>query len=119
MIDLIFNLTKARILFTYCIFLTTLSFSSVQHPNVSGNHDHIGPKEPLEECELYSTIQRMEGVFALKLISKHNLSQDIINDIISYSNDIHGMKMKAINHQLQKKFGAEDKVSVEKGIFIQ
>ena len=50
----------------------------------------------------------MEAVFALKMVSKHNLSQEIIDDVLSFSNSIHKSKLELIGYQLEKKFYEEN-----------
>lgn len=60
----------------------------------------------------------MEATFTLKLMSKHSLSQDIVDDIIQFSKEIHKSKIKYINHQLKKKFGEDTSVVIKKGEYI-
>ena len=46
--------------------------------------------------------QRMEGIFALRLMAKHSLAQDVIDDIFNFSQTIHVSKMSLIKTSLQK-----------------
>ena len=84
------------------------------HPTIVSENQE---SEATEESKMYSTINHMESVFSLKLMAKHNLSQEVVNDIFCYTDDIHSMKVNAINHQLKRKFD-DDEVSISTGMVL-
>ena len=46
--------------------------------------------------------QKMEGLFSLRLMAKHSLVQDVIDDILNYSQTIHAARLNVIKDSLQK-----------------
>ena len=56
----------------------------------------------------------MEAMFCLKLASKHKLSQEVVSEVLSFSETMHTMKMELVRHQLSQNYGAENLVKVEK-----
>ena len=57
-------------------------------------------------------IQHTEGVFALKLDSKHLLPRHVIDEIMSFSNQIHELKLEYINEKLKQNFSDKENVKV-------
>ena len=47
-------------------------------------------------------IEKLEGMFALKLMAKPSLPQKVINDILSFSGNIHAAKLELIQSSLKK-----------------
>ena len=56
----------------------------------------------------------MEGLFALKLASKHLLPREVINDIMRFCGNIHSIKLECISSLLVKNFEKESNVEIEK-----
>ena len=46
--------------------------------------------------------QKMEGLFSLRLMAKHSLAQEVVDDILNYSQTIHAAKLNVIKASLQK-----------------
>ena len=63
--------------------------------------------------EMNSSIEHNEIFFALKCSSKHLLSQAVVNEIFSYSAEIHTMKMEFLKAQLLRQFGSENSGNIE------
>ena len=61
--------------------------------------------------DMHSAIDRMQTVFALKLVAKDLLSQNLVSEIITFCNDVHDSKMDLIAQQLKRKC-SEDSVSI-------
>ena len=53
-------------------------------------------------------IHKLEAMFALKLMAKHMLSQEVVNDIINFSNNIHSSKINVIKTALKRQNVSED-----------
>ena len=58
----------------------------------------------------------MEAMFSLKMTANANISQDVLDDIHAFSEEIHKSKLKYIKDQLTGKFGAENSVKIDTGI---
>ena len=63
-------------------------------------------------------IHRMEALFTLKVTANANLSQEVVDEILAFIEDIHKSKLGYIKHQLTGKFGGENSVKVKTGIMI-
>ena len=63
---------------------------------------------------LHSSIEEMERLFALKMMAKHMLPRDVINDMLNFCEDIHSIKVDCIISQLKSNFGSENSVEIKK-----
>ena len=59
------------------------------------------------------TVKKSEGAFALKVSSKYTLSREVVNEIFSFSENIHSLKLDVILAQLKLDFGNESNVKIE------
>ena len=67
------------------------------------------------ESKLYD-IHHMEAMFFLKMTANPNISQEVLDDIHAFSEEMHKCKLKYIKDQLTGKFGAETIVKIQTGI---
>jgi len=63
-------------------------------------------------------IHRIEAAFALKLMAKHMLPQDVVSDILAFSGSIHNAKIAAIKASLKKKFDTENLTRISREIDV-
>ena len=66
----------------------------------------------LNKCTLDKVIQHTECLFALKMDSKHLLPRHVIDEIMSFSNQIHELKLEYINEKIKQNFSDKENVSV-------
>lgn len=53
-------------------------------------------------------IYKMEAVFCLKMMAKHKLSQEAVNDIMGFSNSVHRVKLDITKTLLQRRISDEN-----------
>ena len=53
-------------------------------------------------------VYRMEAVFCLKMMAKHKLSQEAVNDIMGFSNSVHRAKLEITKTLLQRRISDEN-----------
>lgn len=58
----------------------------------------------IQISEMHSAIDHMQTLFALKLCSKDMLPQQLVTEILTFSNEIHASKMELIAHKLKNQF---------------
>ena len=63
-------------------------------------------------CTLDKVIQHTECLFALKMDSKHLLPRHVIDEILSFSNQIHELKLEYINEKLKQNFSDKENLKV-------
>ena len=61
----------------------------------------------------HSAIAQMQALFALKITAKHGMSQETINEVISFSEDIHDIKMELILQQMEYRFDDDTPVPIQ------
>ena len=65
------------------------------------------------EASLNANIEKIEALFALKLTSKHLLSREVVNEVMSFCQNIHETKMSLITHHLKKSLIDENNLKIE------
>ena len=63
--------------------------------------------------QLNSVIKKNECDFALKLSSKCHLPQEVVNDVFSFCQEIHDLKMEFISAKLQKTYYEKTDVKID------
>ena len=63
--------------------------------------------------DLKNAIEEMQARFVLKITSNTGISQENVDEIIAFSEDIHNSKMELIIHQLKYRFGEENSIAIK------
>ena len=72
------------------------------------------PEKQIDLFELHHSIEKMQSLFTLKMCSKHSLSQEVVNDILSYSDNIHDVKLEFIKRHIHRAFDNEHEIDINK-----
>ena len=67
---------------------------------------------PIDLFKLKWVIEKNEALFALKLTSKYLLTREAVNDIFSFSRDIHSLKMEFITSKLEQSYLNDDNLDI-------
>ena len=60
--------------------------------------------------ELHSSLEEMEAMFALKLVAKYLLTQEAIDDIFAFVENVHKSKVEIITDTLSDTFDEENHI---------
>ena len=66
--------------------------------------------------QLHSSLEQMEAMFALKLVAKYLLTQEAIDDIFAFVENVHKSKVEIITDTLSDTFDEENHVEMKKVI---
>ena len=68
------------------------------------NFEHFDSKENSFANEpSILDIHKLESVFALKLMAKHMLSEEVVNDVLAFSGKIHSAKIEVVKAHLKRR----------------
>ena len=87
---------------------------NIQEPKIIEDPTANSAGTPDRISQLHSTLVDMESLFCLKLCSNFHLSQEVIDNVFEYVENIHKTKVEIISETLHDLYGQENSVEVKK-----
>ena len=72
------------------------------------------PATKIDLFDLHHSIEKMQSLFTLKMCAKHSLSQEVVDDILKYSDNIHDVKLEFIKRHIHRAFDNEHEIDINK-----